>query len=510
MTAELGFCPFCGTRIATADQAFCAACGKQLLRPGAPEPALPAPPAAVASASVSPFTDPANPVAGPWTQAPAPPISSLAPAWSGVGSWGSLAQILGVALPVLVAWIAVTLVVVVPLSDAVRGSSGALSSGVGVGGIGTESLLSLLAFGTGVVGSMLAGLNFQVSATSGVGSGSGTVGLAPLLTLSLFAVIAFMRTRQFARQTASATVGAFLRPAVTAAAVTAVLLYAGALILTSGIGGAVDSVSGSSGYTPVVHGGPSLGAMLFVLFPVLLAANALGALRGGGWPHFLAWLSARTPSPRREQALALLPFVGYAAAGYVAAVVVSSVVGLVVLLVAAVINGADVVTLLRAVPAAAVMMPNFAALFVLAGTGTSIGVTYAGSGLSQAATGSLWNAPLEWVLSGVVVLLLPGLLAGVIARSRTLSATPGMMALTGGITALIALVVAVIAVPTVALDAGALYGSGSGSAKFVFDFGQAFIIGGLAVVGTTLVGYRYGDGAAAAIAGRVPRGPESG
>lgn len=86
-----------------------------------------------------------------------------------------------------------------------------------------------------------------------------------------------------------------------------------------------------------------------------------------------------------------------------------------------------------------------------------------------------------------------------LGRSGTLAATPAVVALCGGATGLIALIVAVMAVPTMALDAGVLYGSGSGSVKFVFDFGQAFIIGGLAIVGTTLVGYRFGGGDAAAI-----------
>jgi hypothetical protein len=86
---------------------------------------------------------------------------------------------------------------------------------------------------------------------------------------------------------------------------------------------------------------------------------------------------------------------------------------------------------------------------------------------------------------------------GVIARRRVPAATPGTVALVGALTGLVALAAAVVAVPSVGAG-GSMYGYSSlAGMHFVFDLGQAFRVGGLAIVITTLAGFRYGGGAAA-------------
>jgi NAD/NADP transhydrogenase beta subunit len=158
-------------------------------------------------------------------------------------------------------------------------------------------------------------------------------------------------------------------------------------------------------------------------------------------------------------------------------------------------------------PAVAALAPNAIAMLMLAGTGADLGygTSVSGSAGTNAATYSLWSADLVWVVAGIAALLLPGIVAGIVTRGRNASATPGMVAAAGAFAGLIALIVAIVAAPSLSAAASASTGASSGSTKFVFDLGQAVLIGAIITIGSAIAGYRFGGGLAAPVGNQVDR-----
>jgi hypothetical protein len=442
-------------------------------------------------------------------------MSAAPAAWGDSASWKAITQAGLVALPVVAAWFVITLIVAFPMLSALRDTAYGLPGASFLGGSFGSSLDQLTQIGLGAIGSILAGLNVQVSANGATSGGSssaiGTVGFAPILTLALFGVIVAKRSMSAAREHSGANLGDYLRPAALAAGITALALYVAALLLTSSIGGSLNSAIGSGQVDINYKGGPTFGGLLLTLFPTLLASAVIGALLGGGWPRLVEWVSAKSAAGRSQQVMTFVPLAGYALGGYVAALAVASVGGFVILVVWALINNVDLGAMLPYLPGMFALTPNAVAVLMLAGTGAEIGVATVvpGTSASNAAMVSLWNADLLWVLAGVAALVLPGLAAGIIARSRTNQATPSMVAIVGGFTGLLLLIGAVLAVPS--FSASSVAGGGSygisGSTKFLYDMGQAVLVGGILTVGSAIAGYRFGGGLAAPVAAQVDRLP---
>jgi hypothetical protein len=426
--------------------------------------------------------------------------------WPEAASWASVGDAVRLAIPPVLIWLAATVLVTVLLSDAVRQQiySGFGSSNLGYLGAGT--LDSFLRAGTGVIGALFAGLGYQVGAsgTAGALGTSTNVGAAfstsllPLALLALYAVAIGRAARTAARRRGGATLAEFAGPALLGAAFGAAAMYVGALLLSTSLGGALSSIGGSSTGSISVQGGPTFGGLLFVLFPTLAVGALTGALAGGGWSTLLARLEPQLAQPSIARVVVRLPLLAYGLAGYVVALVIGAVLAIVVLVTLGLTEGADVVQLARLLPAIVFLMPNAIAILVLAGTGTQMGLGTTGvaAGSASVPTGSLWNLPIEWLLAGLAMLLLPGLIAGVVTRARMPAATPGLVAAVGALTALVALVAAVVAVPSFAAQGQVFVGGANAGTKLVFDLGQATLVGAIAMIGTALVGFRYGGSAA--------------
>jgi hypothetical protein len=506
MAGTLTFCPYCGARITVSGQRFCGSCGKSFGGEGSPDPAATRTPAAApdrpmgASAPVAPVPT-------------APTVASARPAgWPEAASWASVGDAVRLAIPPVLIWLAATLLVTVLLSDLARQQaySGFGSSNLGYLGAGT--LDSFLSAGAGVIGALFAGLGFQVGANGSAGAlGTTNVGAAvslsllPLVLLALYAVAIGRAARTAARRRGGTTLAEYAGPALLGAAFGAAAMYVGALLLSTSLGGALNSIGGSSSASIAVQGGPTFGGLLFVLFPILAAGALTGALAGGGWSFLMARLEPQLAQPSIARVVVRLPLLAYGLAGYLVALVIGSVLAIVVVVALSLTNGADIVQLARLLPAIVLLMPNAIAILVLAGTGTQMGLAATGvaAGSVPVSTGSLWSLPIEWVLAGLAIVLLPGLIAGVVTRARMPAATPGLVAVVGALTGLVALVAAVLAVPSFAAQGQVFASDANASTKLYFDLGQAILVGAIAMVGTALVGYRYGGSAAT----RVPDVP---
>jgi hypothetical protein len=412
-------------------------------------------------------------------------------------------------------WLLATAIVAVPMLIALKDAATGMSNGYPgflLGSIpgGVDQIADL---GFGAIGSMLAGLNVQISARGSVGmqsaSAVGTVSLAPLLMLVIFAVILGRRTMSAARARPGTTLAAYLRPAIVAAIVTSLALYVATTLLTSSIGGTLDSAILDQAYELSYKGGPTLSGLLLTLFPALLVGGIVGSLLGGGWPHLVAWITGRAKGDAATRTMALLPLTMFAGAGYIVGLLIASVAGLVAALAWAAMNNVDIGQLLPFLPAAIVLAPNAAAVLMLAGTGTSMGFSTVTSdgGYSSSGMVSLWGADLPIVLFGVAALLLPGVIAGVMARSRRADLTPGLVSGIGAVVGIILLLVAVLAVPSLSASGNGAGMGASGSAKFVFDLGQAVLVGGIAAIGSAIVGYRFSGGMSEPVASQLDRLP---
>lgn len=500
MTGSLSFCPYCGTPVASPDQQFCGSCGGRLAGPGAAQSAGPSTPS-MPSARPAP--------AGP----PSVPRFATSQAEAGAASWANIGDAVALAVFPFLVWLAATLITTLLISDAVRSQlysmPGMRAFGYMAAGV-TEGFLSA---GTGVIGALLAGLGYQVGASGSAGalgtstnvSAAFTAGLVPLSTLALFAVTMGRGARSQARRRGGTTLTDYLGPAVLGAAVAGIAIYLGALLLSTSLGGTLDSFTGSLGGGVSVRGGPTISGLLFVLFPTLAIGATVGALAGGGWTLLLARLEPQLAQPSFARVIARLPLLLYGAVGYLAALVVGSVVSTVVLVAMALAQGADLFLLVRLLPAILLLMPNAVAILTLAGTGAQLGLGATGAAAASVPTqtGSLWDLPMEWVVAGLVMLAVPGLIAGVITRARIPAATPGLVAAVGALTGVVALIGASLAVPSFTAQGQVFVSSASGSTKLVFDMGQAVLVGGVAMVGTALVGFQYGGSAAT----RVPSVP---
>ena len=488
MAGTLSFCPYCGARITVGGQRFCGSCGKGFGGSGGPDAAVDRTPPAAAAPSPG-----------------APTLASDRPAgWPEAASWASVGDAVRLAIPPALIWLAATLLVTVLLSDLARQQaySGFGSSNLGYLGAGT--LDSFLSAGTGVIAALFAGLGYQVAANGSVGAAVST-SLAPLALLALYAIAIGRAARTAARRRGGSTLAEFAGPALLGAAFGAAAMYIGALLLSTSLGGTIDSIGGSSSGSISVQGGPTFGGLLFVLFPTLAAGAVTGALAGGGWSFLMARLEPQLAQPSIARVVVRLPLVAYSLAGYIVALVIGSVLAIVLLVAFSLSNVADVVQLVRLLPAIVLLMPNAVAIIVLAGTGTQMGLGATGvaAGSVPVSTGSLWSLPIEWVLAGLAAVLLPGLIAGVVTRARLPAATPGLVAAVGALTTIVALVAAVLAVPSFAAQGQVFVAGASAGTKLVFDLGQAILVGAIAMIGTALVGFRYGGSAAT----RVPDVP---
>jgi hypothetical protein len=500
MTAALGFCPFCGTRLAIEGAQFCGSCGRSVAEPpSSPRNTgyVPRPPA-IEIAGL--------PTAVPMSGLSAPMIQTGRPAgWPAVGSWDDVGAVGRVAALPVGLWIGLTLLISVLLSDAVRSAIEGTSGSSAFGNIGAGFAEQILSAGAGAVGALLAGLGFEVGAGGQAGAlGVQTnidisfgIGLLPLSTLAIFGVLMARGSRSAAITRGGVRIQDFVTPALLAAAGTALAMYLGSLILSSSIGGLLSSQGSGAGFNATIRGGPTITGLLFVLFPVLAAGSITGAMLGGGWPLARERLLPQLAAPSFVRVLARAPLLLYAAGGYVATLAIGSAIALVVLLFLGLVNGLDLVVALRILPAAIVLMPNAIAELVLAGTGTQIGVGTTGlASTSASQVGSLWDASLEWVVAGTVALAAPGLIAGIIARRRMPSATPGQVALVGGLTAVLALIGAVMAMPSFSGSGSVFVSESSAGTKLIFDLGHAVVVGGTLLVVSTLVGFRFGGGLA--------------
>ena len=510
MAGTLSFCPFCGTQITVGGQRFCAACGKAFTVATGPDAGTDRP--AVAPPAATPVAAPgavAAPGPAPAPRRPAPATSAARAGWPEAASWASIGDAARLAIPPVLVWLAATLLVTVLLSDAVRQQAYSGFGSSNLGSLGAGTLDSFLSAGAGVIGALFAGLGFQVGANGSLGGNSGgsaSTGLLPLSLLALYAVVIGRAARAAARRRGGSSLTEFAGPALLGAAFGAAAMYIGALLLSTSLGNALNSIGGSTDAIVSVQGGPTFGGLLFVLFPTLAVGALVGALAGGGWSYLLARLEPQLAQPSIARVVVRLPLLLYGVAGYLVALVAGSAVATVIVVVWAISNGADIAQLVRLLPALILLMPNAVAILVLAGTGTQLGLgaTGAAAGSVPVSTGSLWNLPLEWVLAGLVAVLLPGLLAGVVTRARMPAATPGLVATVGAATGVVSLLAAVLAVPSFA-GQGQLFGfGGSAATKLYFDLGQAVLVGAIAMIGTAFVGFLYGGTAAT----RVPDVPD--
>ena len=486
MAGSLSFCPYCGTPVASPEQQFCGSCGGRLSGP------------AVASAG--------GPQAAPPLGASPASRPAVPRAQGSAASWASIGDAVGLAVRPFIVWLVATLITALLISDAVRSQLYSLPGTTEFGYIVAGATEGLLSAGTGVIAALLAGLGYQVGASGSTNVGATfSAGLVPLSTLALFAITIGRSARRQARERGGSTLGDYLGPAVLGAAVAGVAIYLGALLLSTSLGGILDSFTEAIGGSVSVRGGPTMSGLLFVLFPTLAIGASVGALAGGGWGLLLARLEPQLAQPSFARVIARLPLLLYGAVGFLVAVIAGSVVATAVLALAALGGGADLFLLVRLLPAVLLLMPNAVAVLILAGTGAQMGLGATGAAAASVPTqtGSLWDLPLEWVLAGLVTLAAPGLIAGVITRARVPSATPGLVAAVGALTGVVALVGASLAVPSFAAQGQVFVSSTSGSTKLVFDMGQAVLVGGVAMIGTALVGFQYGGSAST----RVPTVP---
>jgi len=507
MAGTLTFCPYCGARITVSGQRFCGSCGKSFGGEGSPDPAATRTPAAAPDRPMG-ASAPVGLVSAAPTVASARPVG-----WPEAASWASVGDAVRLAIPPVLIWLAATLLVTVLLSDLVRQQAYSGLGSSNLGNLGAGTLDSFLSAGTGVIGALFAGLGFQVGANGSAGAlGTTTnvgaavsLSLLPLALLALYAVAIGRAARTAAMRRGGTTLAEYAGPALLGAAFGAAAMYVGALLLSTSLGGALNSIGGSSGASIAVQGGPTFGGLLFVLFPTLAAGALTGALAGGGWSFLMARLEPQLAQPSIARVVVRLPLLAYGLAGYLVALVIGSVLAIVVVVALSLTNGADIVQLARLLPAIVLLMPNAIAILVLAGTGTQMGLAATGvaAGSVPVSTGSLWSLPIEWVLAGLAIVLLPGLIAGVVTRARMPAATPGLVAAVGALTGLVALIAAVLAVPSFAAQGQVFVSGTSAGTKLVFDLGQATLVGAIAMVGTALVGYRYGGSAAT----RVPDVP---
>lgn len=153
----------------------------------------------------------------------------------------------------------------------------------------------------------------------------------------------------------------------------------------------------------------------------------------------------------------------------------------------------QLVSLLKALPAFILILPNVAVGLAIAASGAPFRVDQAGLGTSAGRPISLYQAPPEVIAVGLVALILPGVIAGLTLRARRPASTPLEVAGAGAVVAVLLLITAAVGLPSMSMTSTSAFVAGSrGSAGVAFDFAPAVIVGGLVSILTTIVAFRLG------------------
>lgn len=514
MAGATNFCPYCGNRVASIEQRFCGSCGRSLSgAPSAPadgriEPAASLhvsaeapPPFGAGPADVDSSTEPAIAhAAGPASGVAAPAVPL------GIGpprdDWATLAALTRLAIRPVLAWAVMTAALGIYFGliygDSASGRQlNATLSTVGLGSSGMGMI--------GLLGTLVAGLGYQVDAGVGAGSlSAGSAGvalsLAPLGSLVILAIAASIATRRSLEGEPVDTDRALLIRVVGGSALAAATIFIVAWALSS-FAGKLDIGGTNAFVTPSVSygGGPRFVGLILVLLPALL----IGAV-AGTWSRLGATVVARLPLNPLQMSRGVA-ITASAARGLLAGIVSGSVAVVALGVIQTLARPEQLVNLLKALPPLILVLPNFAVGLAIAASGTPFRVDSGGLGSADGRAYNLYQAPPEVIAVGLVALLLPGVITGLTLRSRRPASTPLEVAGAGVLVIALLLITAAVGLPSLSVASVSAFVEGDQrSAGLSFNLLQAALVGGLVCVATTITAFRLGP--APSLAAPVPAG----
>ena len=151
----------------------------------------------------------------------------------------------------------------------------------------------------------------------------------------------------------------------------------------------------------------------------------------------------------------------------------------------------DVTSGIRLLPALIAYLPNWIIAMAVLATGTPL-LTTSAAAAGGSSLLSIWTLPAWLIVLGGATAVLPGFVAGVILRGRDPRTAPGHVAAVAlGVLALGALV-AVLALPGIAISGSAAGQLAEQELRFTFDAKQVILVGGLTTMLMSFLGFRVG------------------